>query len=35
MNEATESPVPIKQPFLELIDPLGMGLLWVLTINAS
>lgn len=34
-NETADKPVPMKQPFLELIVPLGMGLLWVLIIIES
>jgi hypothetical protein len=32
MNESTERPVPIKQPSLAVIDPLGIGRLCVLII---
>ncbi len=35
INEATESPVPMKHPCLELIEPLGIGLFFVLTIRES
>jgi hypothetical protein len=33
MNEATDRPVPMKHPALELIAPLTIGLFRVLTIN--